>query len=137
MARGWEHYDVSNGFYRSWLDERTQHSCAYFEAPDVDLGTARRAKLEHICRKLRHWVSNLQSNRQAAIALTDEVTYRIWRLYMTGCAYNFERGGLGVCQSLPQADGGSLGPAATGTRVRAPSARPRLRYVGTRAGNAG
>ena len=37
---------------------------------------------------------------EEAIALTDEVTYRIWRLYMTGCAYNFERGGLGVCQTL-------------------------------------
>ena len=259
------HYDVSNDFYRLWLDRRMQYSCGYFEQPDVDLDTAQCAKLEHICRKLRlspgdrlldigcgwgglleyaaehygvsgvgvtlsepqareanqrlaragladwahaevrdyrevtgkfdaivsvgmvehvgrsqlreycehafellrpggvfllhgitskweerpgpmdpfiasyvfpdgeltpisellteaesvgfevrdvenlrehyattlrHWVRNLQARRAEAIALTDEVTYRIWRLYMTGCAYNFECGGLGVFQSL-------------------------------------
>jgi cyclopropane-fatty-acyl-phospholipid synthase len=46
------HYDVSNEFYALWLDSGMVYSCAYFEAPDVDLDTAQRAKLEHICRKL-------------------------------------------------------------------------------------
>lgn len=55
---------------------------------------------EHYAATLRHWVRNLQARREEAIAVTDEVTYRIWRLYMTGCAYNFEHGALGVCQSL-------------------------------------
>jgi cyclopropane-fatty-acyl-phospholipid synthase len=55
---------------------------------------------EHYAATLRHWVHNLQARREEAIAVTDEVTYRIWRLYMTGCAYNFEHGALGVCQSL-------------------------------------
>ena len=27
------HYDVSNEFYKTWLDERVVYSCAYFEAP--------------------------------------------------------------------------------------------------------
>lgn len=47
------HYDVSNEFYSLWLDERMVYSCAYFEHPGVTLEEAQRAKLEHICRKLR------------------------------------------------------------------------------------
>lgn len=47
------HYDVSNEFYRLWLDENLVYSCAYFETPDDDLDRAQRNKLELICRKLR------------------------------------------------------------------------------------
>lgn len=47
------HYDVSNAFYRLWLDERMIYSCAYFKAPDDSLDQAQCNKLEHICRKLR------------------------------------------------------------------------------------
>jgi cyclopropane-fatty-acyl-phospholipid synthase len=46
------HYDVSNEFYALWLDRAMVYSCAYFEAPEVDLDTAQQAKLDHICRKL-------------------------------------------------------------------------------------
>lgn len=47
------HYDVSNDFYRLWLDSRLLYSCAYFERVTDDLETAQRAKLDHLCRKLR------------------------------------------------------------------------------------
>ena len=47
------HYDVSNEFYRLWLDEERVYSCAYFTSPDESLDQAQRNKLEHICRKLR------------------------------------------------------------------------------------
>jgi cyclopropane-fatty-acyl-phospholipid synthase len=47
------HYDVSNEFYALWLDPAMVYSCAYFEQPDYDLERAQRAKLDHICRKLR------------------------------------------------------------------------------------
>ncbi len=46
------HYDVSNDFYRLWLDERMVYSCAYFRNGLEDIATAQRQKLEHICRKL-------------------------------------------------------------------------------------
>ncbi|MDA3869172.1 MAG: cyclopropane-fatty-acyl-phospholipid synthase [Gammaproteobacteria bacterium] len=46
------HYDVSNDFYRLWLDEQMVYSCAYFETPDDSLDQAQRNKLDHICRKL-------------------------------------------------------------------------------------
>jgi cyclopropane-fatty-acyl-phospholipid synthase len=46
------HYDVSNEFYRLWLDRGMVYSCGYFEQADSDLDDAQQAKLEHICRKL-------------------------------------------------------------------------------------
>jgi cyclopropane-fatty-acyl-phospholipid synthase len=47
------HYNVSNDFYRLWLDRRMVYSCAYFHTADDDLDTAQEQKLDHICRKLR------------------------------------------------------------------------------------
>ena len=47
------HYDVSNEFYRLWLDKERVYSCAYFTSPGESLDQAQRNKLEHICRKLR------------------------------------------------------------------------------------
>ena len=47
------HYDVSNEFYRLWLDEERVYSCAYFTNTDESLEQAQRNKLDHICRKLR------------------------------------------------------------------------------------
>ncbi len=47
------HYDVSNDFYRLWLDREMAYSCAYFEKPDDTLETAQLAKFRHLCRKLR------------------------------------------------------------------------------------
>jgi cyclopropane-fatty-acyl-phospholipid synthase len=47
------HYDVSNAFYRLFLDQRMVYSCAYFHAADDTLDAAQAQKLDHICRKLR------------------------------------------------------------------------------------
>ncbi len=55
---------------------------------------------EHYVLTLRHWVSRLEGNRDAAIGATDELTYRVWRLYMAGSAYGFETGRLNVYQTL-------------------------------------
>ncbi|MTH34440.1 methyltransferase domain-containing protein [Paracoccus limosus] len=46
------HYDVSDDFYRIWLDPRQVYSCAYFRDPAMDLPQAQEAKLDLICRKL-------------------------------------------------------------------------------------
>lgn len=63
-ARGWlnrsrsnkanvqHHYDVSNEFYRLWLDERMVYSCAYFRTDADSLDQAQAQKLDHVCRKL-------------------------------------------------------------------------------------
>ncbi len=47
------HYDVSNAFYRLWLDSRMVYSCAYYRHDDDTLDEAQAAKLDHVCRKLR------------------------------------------------------------------------------------
>ena len=46
------HYDVSNAFYRLWLDEHMVYSCAYFRSETDSLEAAQLQKLDHICRKL-------------------------------------------------------------------------------------
>jgi cyclopropane-fatty-acyl-phospholipid synthase len=47
------HYDVSNEFYRLWLDRHMIYSCAYFMTGAEDLDAAQEQKLDHICKKLR------------------------------------------------------------------------------------
>lgn len=46
------HYDLGNDFYRLFLDEDMQYSCAYFAEPGVDLERAQRDELVHIAAKL-------------------------------------------------------------------------------------
>lgn len=46
------HYDVSNDFYRLWLDEDMQYSCAYWSEADDSLERAQLAKKAHIAAKL-------------------------------------------------------------------------------------
>lgn len=47
------HYDVSNDFYRLFLDRQMLYSCAYFRRRDESLEQAQNNKLEMICRKLQ------------------------------------------------------------------------------------
>ena len=47
------HYDVSNEFYKLWLDENMVYSCAYFENGDEDLATAQIKKIDHILTKIQ------------------------------------------------------------------------------------
>lgn len=49
---------------------------------------------------LRHWVANLETNREEAVAEAGERIYRIWRLYMAGSALGFERASIAVYQLL-------------------------------------
>ncbi len=47
------HYDLGNDFYALWLDRDLIYTCAYFPTPDLSLEEAQRAKMDHVCRKLR------------------------------------------------------------------------------------
>lgn len=47
------HYDLSNEFYREFLDPDLQYSCAYFAESTFSLEEAQAAKKQHIARKLR------------------------------------------------------------------------------------
>lgn len=55
---------------------------------------------EHYARTLRAWTSNLERNRDNAVACAGETAYRIWRLYMAASAVSFEGGSIAIFQSL-------------------------------------
>lgn len=64
---------------------------------------------EHYALTLRHWVKRLEASHEDAVAATDEVTYRTWRLYMAAAAYGFEAGRVSVNQTLlARPDGGKV-----------------------------
>ncbi len=67
---------------------------AGFEVRDVE------SLREHYALTLRHWVRRLEAKRDEALRQVDERTYRVWRLYMAGCAHAFTTARLSVHQSL-------------------------------------
>jgi cyclopropane-fatty-acyl-phospholipid synthase len=67
---------------------------AGFEVRDVE------SLREHYVLTLGHWLRRLDEGRERAIRAADEVSFRVWRLYMSGSAYGFETGRLNVHQTL-------------------------------------
>jgi cyclopropane-fatty-acyl-phospholipid synthase len=55
---------------------------------------------EHYALTLHHWLRRLEAHAEEARRLTDEVRYRIWRLYLAGSAHYFRTGKLDLYQSL-------------------------------------
>ena len=47
------HYDISNNFYKLWLDKSLTYSCAYFRKPNDDLEKAQIQKVDHLLKKLQ------------------------------------------------------------------------------------
>jgi len=47
------HYDIGNEFYSLWLGATMAYTCAYFPTQETALDDAQRAKMDHVCRKLR------------------------------------------------------------------------------------
>jgi len=75
---------------------------AGFETRDIE------SLREHYALTLRAWLTRLMRHRDEAIALTDERTFRIWRVYMAGSAFGFATGRLNIVQTLlakPDGDG--------------------------------
>ncbi len=69
---------------------------------------------EHYALTLRHWVKRLEANRMEAVRETDEQTYRVWRLFMSGSAHGFATGALNLYQLLlVKPDGGQSGMPLT------------------------
>ncbi len=65
-----------------------------FEVRDVE------CLREHYEMTLRRWVDGLRQNADALLKQVSLETYRIWLLYMAGCAAAFRRGDIGVYQVL-------------------------------------
>jgi len=54
----------------------------------------------HYAKTLWHWVTRLEAQAEEARCLIGEQKYRIWRIYMGGSAYAFERGWMELWQVL-------------------------------------
>ncbi len=65
-----------------------------FEVRDVE------SLREHYALTLKHWVRRLEASAEEARRITDENTYRVWRLYMSGSAHGFTKGRLNIYQTL-------------------------------------
>ncbi len=80
---------------------------AGFEVRDVE------SLREHYSLSLRQWVRRLEARAEEARRCTDDVKFRIWRLYMAGYARQFENGRLNLYQTLlvkPAAEANSTLP---------------------------
>jgi cyclopropane-fatty-acyl-phospholipid synthase len=55
---------------------------------------------EHYALTLRHWARRLESKRDEAVRLVGEVTYRVWRLYLSAAAHQFATARINVEQLL-------------------------------------
>ena len=62
----------------------------------VDLESLR----PHYSQTLWHWVQRLDAQKNKAIEIAGEKKYRIWRIYMAGCAHAFSRNWISVYQAL-------------------------------------
>jgi cyclopropane-fatty-acyl-phospholipid synthase len=85
---------------------------AGFEVRDVE------SLREHYALTLRYWVQRLETHHDQALRHVDDVTYRVWRLFISGSAYGFEVGRHNVYQSLlakPDANGQSGLPLTRAT----------------------
>jgi len=65
-----------------------------FEVRDVE------SLREHYMLTLRQWVRRLEAHAEEARTLTNDVTYRVWRLYMSGSAHGFQTGSNNIYQTL-------------------------------------
>jgi len=65
---------------------------------------------EHYYLTTLQWLRRLEAQARAAREIVGERTYRIWRLYLGGSAYYFQKGFLNLFQSLfVKADSGRTG----------------------------
>ncbi len=54
----------------------------------------------HYAKTLAHWSGRLEANCKRARTLAGEKRFRIWRVYLAGCAHAFERGWVTIQQVL-------------------------------------
>ena len=54
----------------------------------------------HYARTCEAWSNNLESHRDEAMRIAGERRYRIWQIYLAGCAYGFSNGWMNLYQVL-------------------------------------
>lgn len=94
-------YVFPNGELQTVLRVQESAALAGLEIRDVE------NLREHYVYTLENWVRKLEANRDKALSLVGEVSYRIFRLYMAGATLGFKHGtyGLNQCLVVKPADG--------------------------------
>lgn len=87
-------YVFPNGELQTILQVQNSAVRAGFEIRDVE------NLREHYVLTLENWVRKLEANQEAARKLVGEVSYRIFRLYMTGATLGFRYGTYALNQVL-------------------------------------
>jgi cyclopropane-fatty-acyl-phospholipid synthase len=83
---------------------------AHFEIADVE------GLRPHYALTLRAWVARLEQRHARALEYVSEATFRVWRLYMSASALEFESGNLGIYQILARKRGAESRSALPLTR---------------------
>ena len=75
--------------------ETVKHATeAQFEVRDIE------NLREHYALTLTHWAANLETHHAEALAALGEHRHRLWRIYLGATSHYFEKGHLGLYQTL-------------------------------------
>jgi cyclopropane-fatty-acyl-phospholipid synthase len=72
----------------------------------VDAESLRR----HYARTCLEWAKRLEQNSREAIASAGERRYRIWQVYLAGCAHGFAQEWMNIYQLLARKQGSATNP---------------------------
>jgi cyclopropane-fatty-acyl-phospholipid synthase len=64
----------------------------------------------HYARTCFEWARRLEQNRELAIASAGDKRYRIWQIYLAGCAHGFAREWMNIYQVLARKEGAASNP---------------------------
>jgi cyclopropane-fatty-acyl-phospholipid synthase len=87
-------YVFPDGELEPITDVLVEAEKAGFELRDVE------CLRDHYALTCRQWVKRLEAVHDEAVKYTDEVCYRVMRIYLVGATFGFEMGGYGLYQSL-------------------------------------
>ena len=94
-GRGFNHrYVFPDHFLASIGETLSAAETAGFEIRDVE------SLREHYALTLKHWLQRFEAAEDALMRLTDEISCRVFRLYLAGTAYEFQCGRVNLHQSL-------------------------------------
>lgn len=64
----------------------------------------------HYARTCLEWAKRLEEGRERAIAAAGDKRYRIWQIYLAGCAHGFAHEWMNIYQALARKEGAASNP---------------------------
>ena len=64
----------------------------------------------HYARTCLEWAKRLERSRERAVAAAGEKRYRIWQVYVAGCAHGFAHEWMNIYQVLARKEGSAVNP---------------------------